>query len=66
MLGQCKHLIHEGMGWYACAVVLWAILSPRDMVVPFFRRLQEPDHLKGFMDAVSSRPSLLLLLLLLL
>ncbi|EWM24595.1 cdc37 protein [Nannochloropsis gaditana] len=26
--------------------------SPRDVVVPFFRRLQEPVHLKGFSDAV--------------
>ena len=26
--------------------------SPRDVVVPFFRRLQEPEHLKGFTNAV--------------
>ncbi len=26
--------------------------SPRDVVVPFFRRLESPEHLKGFTEAV--------------
>lgn len=38
---------------HICELAVSLKRPPRDVVVPFFRRIQEPEHLAGFKDAVA-------------